>query len=172
MKIKNIVTVLLIAFILASCTPEYNVVQTETAIPTSTFTPVPPTPTITPTPRLTIDDIRAIIYASNPESPKYDPTSSEYAEFPEVVKKLSTMPDAIDAAIDLAIAITYPRQDSYLAMQTLISLGIDITSTTIVILFGNLDSSYYPNQKPEALIYSIILLGSTGNRASCAVGNI
>ncbi len=50
MKIKNIVTVLLIALILASCAPAAKVVPTETAIPTSTFTPIPPTPTFTPTP--------------------------------------------------------------------------------------------------------------------------
>jgi len=172
MKIKNIVTVLLVTFILVSCAPVAKVAPTEIAIPTSTLPPVPPTPTIAPTPTLTIDDIRAIIYASNPESPQYDPKSTIYAEFPEAVKQLSTMKNAIDAAGDLAIAITYPRQDSYLAAQTLISLGSDITSTTIVTLFGNLDSRYYPNQKPEALIYSIILLSSTGNRASCAVGNI
>lgn len=50
MKIKNIVTVLLIAFILASCTPAAKVVPAEMAIPTSTITPIPPTPTITLTP--------------------------------------------------------------------------------------------------------------------------
>jgi len=135
-----------------------------------------PTPTkisITqPSPR-TIDDLRAIIYASNPESPHYDPKSTAYAEFPEAVKQLSTMgSNAVDAAGDLAIAITFPRQDSYLAAQALISLGPDITATTIVTLFANLDSNNLHKQKPEALINSIILLSSTGNRASCAVGNI
>jgi len=50
MKIKKIVTVLLIAFILASCAPAAKVVSTEAVVPTSTFTPIPPTPTITPTP--------------------------------------------------------------------------------------------------------------------------
>jgi GH35 family endo-1,4-beta-xylanase len=52
MKIKNVVTVLLIAIILASCAPAVtHMPLTETAIPpTSTFTPIPPTPTITPTP--------------------------------------------------------------------------------------------------------------------------
>jgi endo-1,4-beta-xylanase len=54
MKIKNIVTVLLVAFILASCAPAAKVVPTEKAIPTSTFTFAPPTftptlPTSTPT---------------------------------------------------------------------------------------------------------------------------
>lgn len=49
MKIKNIITVLLVAFILASCAPAAKVVPTETAIPTSTFIPAP-TATITTTP--------------------------------------------------------------------------------------------------------------------------
>jgi len=50
MKIKNIVTVLLVAIILVSCAPAAKVVSTEAIIPTSTFTPIPPTSTITPTP--------------------------------------------------------------------------------------------------------------------------
>lgn len=172
MKIKNIVTVLLVAFILVSCAPVAKIVPTEMAVPTLTLTPLPPTPTITPPLTPTIDDLRAIIYASNPESLQYDPKSTAYAEFPEAVKQLSTMSNAVDAAGDLAGAINFPRQDSYLAAQALITLGSDITSTTIVTLFGNLDSSNLHNQKPEALIYSIILLSSTGSRASCAVGNI
>ena len=172
MKIKNIGKVLLVIFILVSCAPAGKVVPTETAIPTLALPPILPTPMITLTPTLTIDDIRAIIYASNPESPQYDPKSIAYAEFPEAVKQLSMMSNAIDAAGDLAGAINFPRQDSYLAAQALITLGTDITSTTIVTLFSNLDSNYHPNQKPEALIYSIILLSSTGSRASCAVGNI
>lgn len=53
MKIKNIVTVLLVAFILASCAPAAKVVLTETTVPTSTFTPVPDT-TTTATPIPTI----------------------------------------------------------------------------------------------------------------------
>jgi hypothetical protein len=48
MKIKNIVKVLLIAFILASCAPAAKVIPTEAAILPSTFTPVP-LATITPT---------------------------------------------------------------------------------------------------------------------------
>lgn len=50
MKIKNIITVLLVAIILVSCAPEATVVPTETAIPSLTFTPVPPTITSTPAP--------------------------------------------------------------------------------------------------------------------------
>jgi len=50
MKIKNIVTVFLVTFILASCGPTAKVVLTKTVLPTSTFTSIPPTSTITPTP--------------------------------------------------------------------------------------------------------------------------
>jgi len=51
MKIKNILTILLLALILDSCAPAAKVVPTETAIPTSIFTPTPiATATITPTP--------------------------------------------------------------------------------------------------------------------------
>jgi hypothetical protein len=50
MKIKNIVTVLLIALILASCAPAAKVVPIETAAPTSTFMPVPLTSTVEPPP--------------------------------------------------------------------------------------------------------------------------
>ena len=52
MKIKNIVTSLLVA-ILVSCAPAVSVtmiVPTETTTPASTFTSIPPTSTITPTP--------------------------------------------------------------------------------------------------------------------------
>lgn len=49
MKYKNIITVFLISFILASCAPATIVVPIKTAVPTSTFTLIPQTPTITST---------------------------------------------------------------------------------------------------------------------------
>ncbi len=48
MKTKTIITVCLVAFILASCVPAAKVAPTETAFPTSTFTPNP-TKTLRPT---------------------------------------------------------------------------------------------------------------------------
>jgi hypothetical protein len=165
MKTKSIVILSLAVLILASC------VSAAKAVPIATVSPFPFT--ITPSPTLTIDQLRAIIYASNPQSPQYDPKSAAYAEFPEAIKQLLMMrTNAIDAASDLALAITFPRQDSYLAAQALISLGPDTTSTTIDILFHNLDSNSSSIQNPEALIYSTIVLSTTGNNASCAVGNI
>jgi GH35 family endo-1,4-beta-xylanase len=55
MKLKSIITVLLVAIILASCTPSAKVIPTEIAITASTFTPIPPTPSFTPTSKPTID---------------------------------------------------------------------------------------------------------------------
>jgi hypothetical protein len=175
-KKRNLKTQIPIRFVsvvllLSACAPIIKTAQLPTAagIVLPTATKISSTQTVA----RTMDGLRTIIYASNPESPQYDPKSTLYAEFPEAVRQLSMMGSkAADAAGDLAIAITYPRQDSYLAAQTLIALGPDLTAITIVDLFGNLDSIYHPNQKPEALIYSLILLSSTGNRASCAVGNI
>jgi len=51
MKLRSFVIVLLVSIILISCAPSTQVIPTNTAIPTSTFTPIPPTPTVvTPTP--------------------------------------------------------------------------------------------------------------------------
>ncbi len=50
MKIKNVVTVWVVAFSLVSCLPTADVVPIETKIPTSTFIPILPTSTITPEP--------------------------------------------------------------------------------------------------------------------------
>ena len=55
MKIKNIVTVLLIAFILASCAPVVTVIPTEVIVPTSTYMPAPPTIISTPAPENIVD---------------------------------------------------------------------------------------------------------------------
>jgi len=53
MKIKNFLTVLLIAFTLAACASAVAVVSTETTTPSSTFTPAPTLPpTLTPVPTL------------------------------------------------------------------------------------------------------------------------
>ena len=94
--------------------------------------------------------------------------SSAYAEYPNALNKLSTMgPNAIDSASILALAIIFPRNDSYLAAGTLIGLGPDISSTTLPTPLGDIR-----NQRSEVRMYSVIILGSIGNQASCAVGNI
>jgi endo-1,4-beta-xylanase len=61
MKTKNVLTVLLVAFILASCVPVTKVVPTETDIPTLTFTPEP-TATIMPTSIPTLESFSGVPY--------------------------------------------------------------------------------------------------------------
>ena len=64
MKIKNMVTVLLVAFILASCAPAAKVVPIETAVSTSTLIPVP-TATIKPTPVSYIEGLNNVPMPEN-----------------------------------------------------------------------------------------------------------
>jgi hypothetical protein len=135
-------------------------------VPTTILQPT--TTKIVNTPLPTVDSLIEIIYVSDPSLPQYDPNSKAFAQFPDVVRQLSEMgAGAIDASSHLAVAIRFPRPDSYLAAQALLKLGSDITATTIPVLIDNLLS-----EKPEAHVYSIILLGSVGNRASCSVGKL
>jgi hypothetical protein len=62
MKIKNIATVLLVAFILASCAPVVKIVPTKTAIPILTLTSVPLMSAITPAPTVTTEVERWMEY--------------------------------------------------------------------------------------------------------------
>ncbi len=67
MKVKNINTVLLVALILTSCTPAVTVVSTtETAVPMSTFTPMPLPTSVTPT--LTLENLVATSESTDPLS--------------------------------------------------------------------------------------------------------
>jgi hypothetical protein len=154
---------LLFFWLFASCTS--NVAPPQATTPTVSELPTVVTVSNSPTP--SADALSEIIWASDPSLPQYDPNSSAFSEFPNVVKQISDMGDnAIDAADDLAVAIRFPRQDSYLAAQALLKLGPDITATTAGLLIDNL------NEKSEARIYSLILLASVGKRISCAVGDI
>jgi hypothetical protein len=155
---------LLCCWFFAACTPIEATVQPAT--PAVLTSPTPITERNLQT--LSAEALSEIIWVSDPNLPQYNPNSSEFTKFPAVVKQISDMgADAIDAADDLAVAIRYPRQDSYLAAHALLKLGPDITATTIPLLIDNLD-----NERTKPRIYSLILLASVGNRASCAVGNI
>jgi hypothetical protein len=163
MMIRKYAKSLLYFWLFAACTP--ITVMPQSSTPTGSSVSIAATASNSPTP--SADALSEMIYVSDPSLPQYDPYSPAFAEFPNVVKQISDMgANAIDAADDLAVAIRFPRQDSYLAAQALLRLGSDITATTITLLIDNLD------EKPEARIYSLILLGSVGKRASCAVGDI
>ena len=119
-------------------------------------------------PKSSVEDLVQILYASDPDSTNYSIGSDEYAEFSGALEQLTEMEmGAIDAASLIAKAISFPRRDSYLAAETLLSLGPDIASTTIPILLDNLNS-----QRPEVREHSIFVLGSIGGPASCAVTEI
>lgn len=164
MKMQKYATLLLDFWLLAACLS--NVVTRQPATPTVSNLPTATKLSNSPTP--SANALSEIIWISDPNLPQYDPKFSAFAEFPNVVKQVSDMgANAIDAADDLAVAIRFPRQDSYLAAQALLKLGPDITATTVTLLIDNLRG-----EKSEARIYSLILLDSVGNRASCAVGNI
>jgi len=105
MKIKNIFTVLLVVFILASCAPAAKVVPTETPVPTPTFTPVLPTPTITLTPIPTINIEGQNIpdpRFSNPELFNLINPVAPIPQFINAMKMAGTEIDAQNIADELA----------------------------------------------------------------------
>jgi hypothetical protein len=148
----------------SGCSPSLTSHQLESPsgapLPTDTLRPLQPTPSV--------QDMIELVYVSDPSLPQYDPTSAAYGAFPQIVTDLSTMGlDAMDAVSHLAVAIRFPRQDSYLAAQALLQLGPDITVVTIPILLDNLR-----HPRADVRIYSLVLLASAGPKASCAVGGI
>jgi len=160
LKRKKRLQFLVFCWLFAACTPHTVIAPTVSERPTITKSSNSPTPSV--------NVLGDIIWASDPSLPQYNPKSSAFAEFPQAVQQISEMgADAIDAAGELAVAIRFPRQDSYLAAQALLKLGPDITESTIPLLLDNLR-----DEKPETRIYSLILLGSIGSRASCAIGDM
>lgn len=109
-----------------------------------------------------------MLEASDPQSPRYDPNSDAYAAFPQLVKQLAekNAPENNGASM-LAYALTFPRPDSYLAAQALITLGPDWTMTTAPILFNSL-----LDPRARVRLYAVLALGSVGTNAACAMGNI
>mgnify|MGYP000283039203 CR=1 FL=1 len=155
MKFKNTIAVLLVAFMLASCTLATTIVPTKTVVPT--LTPVQ-----------SVESLIEMIYISDPTLPQYNPDAVAYSRFPEIVQQIGNMGiDGIDAASHLAAAIRFPRPDSYLAAQALLKMGGEVTITTVPVLVDNLDDT-----KPNTRIYSVILLASVGKPSSCAIGKI
>jgi hypothetical protein len=167
-----------LAFLLAGCASGQ----------TATLTPVSPTsnpPTSTPLPTASsnvlptasyvtlvyaepFDEVLATLEASDPKYSTYAPNSAAYSAFPQAVKQLAALnaPDNNGASM-LAYALTFPRDDSYLAAQALISLGPDWTMTTAPILFDGL-----VDLRARVRLYAVLALGTVGKQGSCAVGNI
>jgi hypothetical protein len=171
-KTKRCWLAILVVILLAACAPTTTTLEPMPV--TATAATVEPTPTAsTAMPNSTATgsggNSIAIIEVSDPLSSTYDPKSAAYADFPAAVKQLAAMnPSAdIDVAGELAYAMAFPRADSYLAAQALISLGPDWAATALPVLIDNLK-----NQRPEVRLYSALVLSFIGKPASCAVGNI
>lgn len=144
--------VVVIAFGLSACAPAAGTRTTQTAVPS-------------PTPAQSVDDLSEFIYFSDPSVPQYDPNSEQYAQFPDMVNQLGNA--GIEAAATLAYAIRFPRDDAFLAAQSLLSMPAEVIATTAPILIDNLH-----DEKPEPQIYSVILLAAGGKHATCAVEEI
>ena len=169
---------LLSIIILNACSPSINRTMRSIPQPTNTSKRSIQTPAIEISNSSTaevlslevneIDQLISILYASDPSLPGYDPQSVAYSQFPLALEKLSEFgPDAIDAASHLAHAITYPRPEAAQAAVTLISLGPEITATTIPVLIDNLS-----NPSPQGRISSLIVLASMQKTASCSASKI
>lgn len=163
---KSFLLISLLA-ILVACTP--NVESIPTSSPTSTITV---TATNTPIVKWSVQEIMDIIQASHPQSNKYDPNSAVYAEFPEAIEQLKAM--GLTALQDkdmnvsyLSAALGYPRPDSTLAGDVLITFPPEYVGTTMPELID-----YLSDSRSQVRKYALILLGYVGDRASCAVGNI
>jgi len=174
MKIQTSIKLLFVlTLVLTACNPAAGVITptatvqsttlpTNTSLPTTTTTGIP-LHYVNP-----VDGLIQIIEASDPASPKYDPGSAAYAEFPDTLKQLAALNSSSNnAASMLAYALGFPRQDSILAAQALISLGPDWAATDLPGLIG-----YLTNPRPEIRMYSAIILSITGKNGSCSLGNI
>ena len=118
--------------------------------------------------RLRVEELIQILYASWPGLPQYDPSSAQYAAFPLALKQLEALgPRAIDASSHVAVAIGFPREDAYLAAQTLLSMGPDIIRLTLPNLIDLLQSG-----RPKARMNAALLIGTGCEASSCAAGKL
>lgn len=159
---------LLIAACAPATTPPAHVVPTGAPqifpSPTTATSIASPIPTSTQS----VDDLIAIIEASDPSSSIYAPGSAAYAQFAETLPKLAALNASNNSAAgELAYAIDFPRRDSPLAAQALISLGPDWVATTLPTLIGHLK-----NPRPEVRLHSALALSVIGPKGSCALNEV
>ena len=169
---KNVISVLALAIsmgLISGCARAPAPVPP--ASPPTATAPVPARLTATAGTRVYPDPFEGILASlevSDPISPSYDPNSSAYAAFPQVVKQLAARnaPENNGASM-LAYALTFPRPDSYLAAQALITLGPAVTSTDL----GPLSESLL-DPRPRVRLYALLALGTVGRQGTCALGHI
>jgi hypothetical protein len=169
---KVISICLIMIFTMVDCSRIPNIPAPTIFEPTSTNTIPPatrtPYPTSTKSEHEYIDPLIKILEVSDPASPTYDPGSAAYAQFPEVLKELAALNSTTNnAASMLGYAMGFPRPDSILAAQALISLGSDTAGTELPALIG-----YLTDPRSDIRSYSAIVLSITGEDGSCSLGNI
>lgn len=169
-----LIPISLLILFLVSCSPLTGVTPSASLFPTQgrilptdtflrTSTPLPTFTFIAP-----IDNLIAIIEVSDPTSPTYDPSSASYAQFPQALKQLAAVnASSNNAASMIAYAMGFPRPDSVLAADALISLGPVWAATDLPTLIA-----YLTNPRSDIRLYSLIVLSITGSNGSCSVGNI
>jgi uncharacterized membrane protein YqaE (UPF0057 family) len=166
--------IILIMFLLASCSPGRGTPQPATPFPTQGH--LLPTGTLLRTstflPTFTfiapLDNLIAILEVSDPTSSTYDPSSASYALFPQTLKQLAALNSSSNnAASMIAYAMGFPRPDSILAADALITLGPDWAVTDMVTLIP-----YLTNPRAELRLYSLIVLSITGHNGSCSLGQV
>lgn len=120
----------------------------------------------TPTPP-PIEQLIAILEASDPASPNYDVSSREFAAFGSATTDLTKLgPAAAPAAPALARALQYPRRDSYMAGKALVAIG-PAAEPAIPELIEALKNDY-----PMVRCYAALVLGVIGESSKCAVPEI
>jgi len=164
--------IILLIIMLTSCEPRAGVIKTtpifQTEIQVPPATKSSSTDTQLPIYSDPVDGLIAILEVSDPASPTYNPGSGAYDGFPATLKQLAALNASTNNASSmLAYALGFPRQDSILAAQALISLGPEWSATDLPTLIA-----YLTNQRPEVRMYSAIILSITGDRGSCSLGNI
>ena len=164
--------IILLILLLTSCEPMAGGVNTTPAFPTEIQVPSATasrsTDTHLPTYSDPVDGLIAILEVSDPASSTYDPGSAAYAEFPDALKQLAALnSNSNNAASMVDYALGFPRQDSILAAQALISLGPVWAESELPRLI-----MYLTYQRPAVRMYSAIVLSITGNQGSCSLGNI
>jgi len=114
-----------------------------------------------------MEHLIAILEASDPASPNYDPGSEEFAAFGFATTELAKLgPAAAPAAPALARALGYPRRDCYMAGKALVAIG-PAAEPAIPELVRALKSDL-----PICRQYAAFALGIIGESSKCAVPEI
>ena len=173
--VLSLLVLVLLSGFFSGCALAHAPANIPSPVP-ATFTPAPSaTPNPSPTDTMVtlvyadpFDGILARLEASDPQSPRYDPNSEAYAAFPQVVKQLAEKNASNNNGADmLAYALSFPRPDSYLAAQALITRGPEVVASDLGLLSDSL-----LDPRARVRLYAMLALGTVGRQGTCALGHI